>query len=185
MTMDFDFYRRKFQLAASAWELECRSLRVAVVDVLNSVALKVYKETWANKDSDPLTAPSRIFFSLWVNEKTLKKKCLYYNIHALKLRHFKAYAIESTNFAASFRKKFKKFREDWPNVNTDLGPLTLMEGWQLFTKEISQDGSSNRISADFLIDENGTVIAAHYGKYVGDHPSVKTIKELVMQATCN
>ena len=61
----------------------------------------------------------------------------------------------------------------------------MKKGKKLFTKEISQDGNSNRIGADFLIDENGTVIAAHYGKYVGDHLSVEAIKELVMQVTHN
>ena len=160
MTMDFDFYRHTFQLAASTLkpeELKRKNLRVAVVDVLSAVALKVYKETWANEDSNPLTAPSRIFFSIWVNEKTLKKNCVYYNIHALKLRHFKAYAIESTNFATSFRKKFKKFRDDWPNVNTDFGPLTLMEGWQslngMEVEEVVATLANKFIEIDYLIDD--------------------------------
>jgi len=59
----------------------------------------------------------------------------------------------------------------------------IKKGKKLFTKEISQDGNSNRIGADFLIDENGIVIAAHYGRYVGDHLSIEAIKELVTQAT--
>lgn len=138
-------------------ELERRNLRVAVVDVLNSVALKLYKETWANKNSDPLTAPSRIFFSIWVNDKTLKNNTVYYNIHALKLRHLTDYAVQSSKFAASFRKKFKKFEADWPNVKTDFGPLTLMEGWQSLSDSKVEDVvaivANKFMEIDHLIDD--------------------------------
>ncbi len=33
----------------------------------------------------------------------------------------------------------------------------------------SQDGNTTRIEADFLLDEQGTVLKAHYGRFVGDH----------------
>ena len=138
-------------------KIDEKKLCVSVVDVLNSVALKIYKESWTNKNSDPLTAPSRIFFSIWVNDKTLKKNTLYYNIHALKLRQLSAYAIESTKFAKSFRAKFKKFEGDWPNVSTDFGPLTLMEGWHALNgepiEEIVAILANNFIKIDSLIDE--------------------------------
>lgn len=32
-----------------------------------------------------------------------------------------------------------------------------------------QDGNMTRIGADFLLDENGIVERAHYGRFVGDH----------------
>ena len=57
----------------------------------------------------------------------------------------------------------------------------MKKGKKLFTKQIDQDGNSNRIGADFLIDENGTVLAAHYGKYVGDHLPIQEIKNLLTQ----
>jgi thioredoxin-dependent peroxiredoxin len=45
----------------------------------------------------------------------------------------------------------------------------MKEGKKLYRKKIAQDGNANRIGADFLIDENGNVANAYYGKYVGDH----------------
>lgn len=158
--MNFDFYHEKFRQGASILEspeFERKKLRVAVVDILSSVALKLYKDTWANEGSDPLTAPSRIFFSIWVNEKTLKNNTLHYNIHALKLRHLTGYAIESAKFAASFRKKFRRFKSDWPNVKTDFGPLTLMEGWHSLNNTTVEDVvttlASKFVGIDYLIDD--------------------------------
>jgi thioredoxin-dependent peroxiredoxin len=49
-------------------------------------------------------------------------------------------------------------------------------GKKLFKKKIKQDGNSNRIGADFLIDENGNIKMAYYGKYVGDHLPISDIK---------
>ena len=43
------------------------------------------------------------------------------------------------------------------------------KGKKLFKSKIKQDGNSNRISADFLIDEEGNVKTAYYGKFIGDH----------------
>lgn len=50
------------------------------------------------------------------------------------------------------------------------------KGKKLFSKVIKQDGKANRIAADFLIDENGNLIAVYYGKYLGDRMSVAFIK---------
>lgn len=50
------------------------------------------------------------------------------------------------------------------------------KGKKLFTKAIKQDGKPNRIAADFLIDENGNLIAVYYGKYLGDRMPVEFIK---------
>jgi thioredoxin-dependent peroxiredoxin len=52
-------------------------------------------------------------------------------------------------------------------------------GKKLFKKKIAQDGNSNRISADFLIDEKGNVRTAYYGKYVGDHLPIVDIKQFL------
>lgn len=49
-------------------------------------------------------------------------------------------------------------------------------GKKLFTKKLKKDGNSNRIPADFLIDENGNIINAYYGKYLGDRMPVEYIK---------
>ena len=53
------------------------------------------------------------------------------------------------------------------------------KGKKLFSKKIEQDGNTDRINAEFLIDTNGIVTAAHYGKYLGDHLSIEEIKALV------
>ena len=55
----------------------------------------------------------------------------------------------------------------------------MKKGKSLFKQKIKQDGNSNRIGADFLIDENGIVQKAYYGKFVGDHLSMEIIKNLI------
>lgn len=101
----------------------------------DAVFLKLYKKEWANTFPDPLTAPSRIFFSVWVTPESVAQKKLWYNIHALKLRKLAGYRIESRKFAAAFRSRFAKQQEQWPNLRTDFGPLTLMEGWAFFDEK--------------------------------------------------
>lgn len=158
--MDFTFYRQKFQEVADNLDKELlhqKQLEVAVVEVLDSIVLKLYKKSWATKFQDPLTARSRIFFSVWVNGKTLKQKRLYYNIHALKLRELDRYKITSWDFADSYRARFKKYEDRWPNVSTVYGPLTLMEGWIELNESKSQHDieilSKNFIEIDYLIDD--------------------------------
>lgn len=104
-------------------------IEVAVGEVLDCVYLKLYKKAWTHPKSHPLTAHSRIFFSVWINDKSLQENILHYNIHALKLRQLEGYRIESKKFAAEFRRRFKPYQKEWNNVSTDFGPLTLMEGW--------------------------------------------------------
>lgn len=55
----------------------------------------------------------------------------------------------------------------------------MKKGKKLFKTEIKQDGNSNRIGADFLIDENGNVKTAYYGKFVGDHLPLADIKQFL------
>lgn len=55
----------------------------------------------------------------------------------------------------------------------------MKKGKALFKKKIELDGSANRISADFLIDENGNVQTAYYGKYIGDHLPIDKIKQFL------
>jgi hypothetical protein len=93
------------------------------------VVLKLYKRSWTNPLQDPLTSESRIFFSVWISDSSIKEQKLFYNIHALKLRQLKGYAIQSRKFANIFRARFMTFEHKWKNVSVDFGPLTLMEGW--------------------------------------------------------
>jgi hypothetical protein len=124
-------YLEYFQQMATALksELLTHQLEVAAVTYRDAVVLKLYRASWANPLQDPLTAETRIFFSVWTKEQPLKEQKLFYNIHALKLRKLPGYAIESRKFADAFRKSFRHFAHHWPNVRTNFGPLTLMEGW--------------------------------------------------------
>ncbi|MEP6645618.1 MAG: hypothetical protein ABJC12_00895 [Saprospiraceae bacterium] len=133
--MEFEHYLGKFKKSADALDrnlLVQKGLEISVGIVMDSVYLKLYKREWTNDINNPLNAEARIFFSVWVNKKTLQENRVYYNIHALKLRKLKGYSILSREFAERFRKLFKKFQSKWENVSIKFGPLTLMEGWTEF-----------------------------------------------------
>ncbi len=50
-------------------------------------------------------------------------------------------------------------------------------GKKKFTTKITEDGKPYRIAADFLIDENGNILIAYYGKYLGDRLPISLIKD--------
>ncbi|AZA82719.1 hypothetical protein C1637_20250 [Chryseobacterium lactis] len=130
--MDHTFYLEKLRLAAAEVAEEkpdYNGLKLSVDIVLESAALKMYKPEWSSNPQSPIDAAGRIFFSIWISDKTLSEKKICYNIHALKLRELKAYKIAARNFAQDFRDEFLKYQEDWPNISVKYGPLTLMEGW--------------------------------------------------------
>ncbi len=52
-------------------------------------------------------------------------------------------------------------------------------GKKLFKNKIKQDGNNNRIEAEFLIDENGVITKAHYGRFLGDYISIDDIKKFL------
>ena len=52
-------------------------------------------------------------------------------------------------------------------------------GRKLFKGNYTRDGHINRIGADFLVDENGIIHIAYYGKFVGDHYPVNEIVKWV------
>lgn len=159
--MDTYFYLNAFQKVANQIDkkvLSEKHLEVAVGLFEDSVFLKLYKKTWANNFPDPLTSESRIFFSVWINDSTLSKQKIFYNIHALKLRQLKGYSIESRKFADAFRVDFKKFEHKWKNVSVKFGPLTLMQGWiesdfNYFNENILQL-TKNFVEIEYIIDEN-------------------------------
>jgi hypothetical protein len=150
--LDFKNYLDKFQKAADQLNknlLHKKQIEVAVGVVLNSVFLKLYKKSWANSFQNPLTAESRIFFSVWINDSAIKEQKIYYNIHALKLRQLKGYLIQSRKFADAFRDSFKEFEHTWQNVSVNFGPLTLMEGWIKIDLE-NFAGEILKLAEDFL-----------------------------------
>lgn len=150
--MDVVYYLDRFKKAAKLLDqklLSEKGTEVATGVYLNSVFLKLYKPSWASPMQDPVTAESRIFFSVWVDEQSLQKQEIYYNIHALKLRKLKGYVIESRKFAADFRTGFKEFEQAWPNVSMNFGPLTLMQGTVKVNSD-NLDAEIIRLSNEFL-----------------------------------
>jgi hypothetical protein len=140
--LDTSFYLNKFQATAEQLDkklLNKKQIEVAVGEVLDSVFLKLYKKSWATPLQNPLTAESRIFFSIWINDSAIAEQKILYNIHAFKLRHLKGYHIQSRKFADSFRASFKNFEHKWQNVSVNFGPITLMEGWLKIDLENFQD----------------------------------------------
>ena len=157
--MDTTYYLQIFQSAADQLDKQLfarKELKVAVGLYQESVVLKIYKQSWASSIQDPLTAETRIFFSVWINYSETQKQKLFYNIHAFKLRKMSGYAIESRKFAAIFRGNFKKYEHEWQNVSLNFGPLTLLQGWVQFEPEQVQDEiiklSYNFLEIEHLID---------------------------------
>lgn len=132
-------------------------LEVKVGEWLQSAVLKIQKLSWLNQSQTARPFEESIFFSIWANKESISKNRLYYNIHALKLRELKNYSIQSREFAAAFRSRFKAFEKQWPNVSVDFGPLTLMQGWistdtENFDIEVS-NLARNFLSIQFIIDD--------------------------------
>lgn len=157
--MDTSFYLENFQKIVDQLDsklLDKKSIEVSVGIYLDSVFIKLYKKSWASNPQEALTAESRIFFSVWVNDSTLEKQKIMYNIHALKLRKLKGYSIQSRKFAEVFRENFKDYEQKWQNMSVNHGPLTLMEGWIKLDLENFQEEVlklvSNFLEIEYLID---------------------------------
>ena len=161
MEIETGYYLEKFQKAAdllgrqenfSQQKLECKA-----GIWLDSIVLKIQKRSWINNSPTAKPFGESVFFSIWLNDVSLDKGRLCYNIHALKLRQLTAYSIQSRAFADAFRLKFKSFEKEWPNVSVNFGPLTLMEGSVCIDEEHPEDiiiGLANRFSEiAFIIDD--------------------------------
>ncbi|MEP6674921.1 MAG: hypothetical protein ABJA78_07190 [Ferruginibacter sp.] len=153
-------YLETFQRATSKLDqkrLQKKQIEVAAGIVLDCPFLKLYKRSWASPSKDPLTATSRIFFSVWLSNAGAEEQKIFYNIHAFKLRQLKGYSIQSRKFADAFRKHFKQEKQQWPNVSVQYGPLTLMEGWLKVDLEDFLDETlelaNNFLKIEYLIDE--------------------------------
>ena len=79
-----------------------------------------------------------IFFSVWLGNREVETDRFNYNIHALKLGLQKSCGVKPVAFARAFRSRFAF--TGWPNINTDYGPQTLMQGWlPLHPRTFEQD----------------------------------------------
>ncbi|OXG06607.1 hypothetical protein BC749_102524 [Flavobacterium araucananum] len=158
--MDTSFYLQEFRKVVDQLDsklLNEKSIEVSVGIYLDSVFIKLYKKSWASNSEEPLTAQSRIFFSVWIHDSTIQKQKIMYNIHALKLRNLKGYSIQSRKFAEIFRDHFKEYKHKWENVTVNHGPLTLMEGWIKLDLENLQEEvlklAINFLAIEHLVDD--------------------------------
>ncbi len=53
------------------------------------------------------------------------------------------------------------------------------EGHKLFRQKVALDGHQDRVEAEFLIDEEGKLANAHYGKIPGDYLPLDVIKDFI------
>ena len=139
--MNLTFYLTEFLSAASRIDKTQFDPRIQffVGYFLDSAVFKAYKPEWSNQPDDPVTAVSRIFFSVWVSKELIETNRLYYNSHALKLRQLTGYKITSRDFAERFRRTFKPQEKSWPNIDTNYGPQTLMQGWKQLDNQTLQN----------------------------------------------
>jgi len=96
---------------------------------MDCAVVKLQKLDWTNDDLTKMGNQTGIFFSIWVGEAGAAKGRAAYNIHAMSVRKLKSYRLTGNDFSHRFRGAFKKVRAAWPNVSTDYGCCTLMQGW--------------------------------------------------------
>jgi hypothetical protein len=130
--MDLPYYLDKFQKSVDLLDKERFSQKQLDLKVgvwMDSVCLKIQKKSWLNNSPNAKPFSESFFFSIWINDDTLKKGKVYYNIHAIKTRELTDYKIKSRDFADAFDNRFEPYKKDWSNVYNPLAPHTLMEGW--------------------------------------------------------
>lgn len=158
---DLIFFQNKFQAAADLFHKALPAnpgMEVSVGIYAESIFLKIHKKSWTNPPENQQKQRPIIFFSVWINQKSIREGKIYYNIHAFKLRQLKGYRITSRLFAENFRKMFSPFKNQWPYVSTHFGPQTLMQGWKNIEPD-QMDKEVLKLSIQFLkieklIDEN-------------------------------
>jgi hypothetical protein len=158
--METIYYLNKFKQGVDQFDKELFSQKKLDYKVgiwLKSVVLKFQKKSWINTSQTAKPFEESVFFSIWVNDESIREGKLFYNIHALKLRQLAGYSIKSREFAEAFRSEFKPFQKKWPNVSVNFGPLTLMSGWVTLDEEnfenIIIDLSYKFLEIAFIIDD--------------------------------
>ena len=149
MHADFIQYEPSFKRACiqireqswftDAWICKCGPWPSA--EAAQGLVLKLLKRHWSNDDPAVIGNQSGIFFSMWID--ATDTAALRFNIHALKLRNLKGYALESRKFAAAFRSAFASVASSWPKHRDDFGPQTLIEG----TMPASPEGTDELLAS--------------------------------------
>jgi len=84
-------YAREFHAAAGQIDkklLAQKQLKVWVGTFQECDVLKIYKQSWANPNEDPITSPSRIFFSIWVDRAKEEKLLIVFSCVTVKFNIF-------------------------------------------------------------------------------------------------
>lgn len=161
MKIETRVYLDRFQKSADELDVQVnfnqKELEYKVGVWLDSVVLKIQNRSWLNTSPETKPFEDSVFFSVWLNDESIQKGKIYYNIHALKLRQLTNYSIKSREFSNAFRMRFKPFEKQWPNVSVDFGPLTLMEGWvpfdQKHIEKLVADLASNFLEIAVIIED--------------------------------
>ncbi len=114
--------KRQFRPRKNANGLVCKVGRYH-----GCAVIKLQKPAWTNDSMRKVPNQTGVFFSVWIDPKSIG--VARYNIHSLKLGKLKHHHIITGDFARAFRRAFARSIKSWPNVRTDYGPQTLMQGW--------------------------------------------------------
>jgi hypothetical protein len=86
-----------------------------------------------------------VFFSVWVTSALIGEQQFAYNIHSLRIRELPGYRLVSRGFAEAFRDAVRGQVSTWPNLRSDLGPRTLLEGRVAFNRQTFDADVNERI----------------------------------------
>jgi len=133
-----------------AFQLHCET-----GNCLDSAVLKLQKSNWSDHGMG-----EGIFFSVWLGNRDVETGRFNYNIHSLKLGLQKCCNVKPVAFARAFRSRFAC--SGWPNIKTDYGPQTLMQGWlPLHSRTFEEDVldlierfTSTQLIIDELLDHS-------------------------------
>lgn len=114
----------------------------------DSAVFYLAKNEWTNRLVKKAGEDTQgVFCSLWTNAELIKQGRFSYNIHSLKLHALPACRLTSRKFAEDFRNAVKDRIREWPNVRTDYGPLTLLQGYELCELDDFSTKARERVEA--------------------------------------
>ena len=146
MTFPLDVFE-KIQKEHKAYYKKNHGLVIKTGTHLGASVIKLLKDDWTTDDHLKIKNTTGVFFGIWVDHIGKFSGVVQYNIHALKLARLGDHKIKARNFAESFRKQTKKQISDWPNVSTDHGPLTLLQGSFPFSESSLEAQCMKRMEA--------------------------------------
>jgi len=119
--------------------------------------------------ADTLKQKNVIVISIYESPATQMKKYL---------EGEKFYSLMIPDSTEQLYHLYKVQRSWWKMFKANFTGLygKIKKGYKLYKERLKYDAHLNRIGADFLIDENGKLVFAYYGKYFGDHIHLDKLK---------